>query len=63
MSKRETPLVEGEYYHVFNRGVDKRVVFEDKYDFKRFLTSLVDFNSVTPIGSIFENSFRKKQLL
>ena len=63
MSKRETPLVEGEYYHVFNRGVDKRVVFEDKYDFKRFLTSLVDFNSVTPIGSIFENSFRKKQSL
>lgn len=56
-------MVEGEYYHIYNRGVDKRVIFEDEYDFGRFLVSMVDFNSVRPIGSIYENSFRKKHQL
>jgi REP element-mobilizing transposase RayT len=49
----------GEYYHVYNRGVDKRTIFEDEYDFIRFLQSLDEFNTVEPIGSIYESSFRK----
>ncbi len=31
---------EGCYYHVFNRGVDKRVVFMDTFDFMRFEETL-----------------------
>ena len=42
----------GEYYHVYNRGVDKRDVFLDEGDFERFLRSLVEFNRVDPIGSL-----------
>jgi len=30
MSIRKTPLVNGEYYHVFNRGVDKRDIFTNR---------------------------------
>ncbi len=29
--------VEGGYYHVYNRGVDKRTIFEDDLDYKVFL--------------------------
>jgi len=59
---RKTPFVEGEYYHVYNRGVDKRDIFSDTYDMPRFLQSMKEFNTIEPIGSIYENSFRKSQL-
>lgn len=37
---RKIPLVNEEYYHIFNRGVDKREVFADASDYWRFLFSL-----------------------
>jgi|SRR3989344_7059279 len=54
---RKTPLVTGEHYHIFNRGVDKRDIFLDYDDLNRFYKSVQIFNSVEPIGSIFETSF------
>lgn len=51
----------GEYYHIFNRGVDKRAVFNDQKDIMRFFQSMDEFNTLEPIGSIFENSFRKNR--
>lgn len=33
---RKTEFVNGEYYHIFNRGVDKRKIFQDDGDFSRF---------------------------
>ena len=59
---RKTPFVNKEYYHIFNRGVDKRKVFLNGDDFNRFLQSMDEFNSVTPIGSIYENSFNKNRI-
>jgi REP element-mobilizing transposase RayT len=59
---RKTPLVNGEYYHVFNRGVDKRQVFMDTHDQERFIKSLVEFNSIEPTGGLFFNSFKNRQL-
>ncbi|QQG42384.1 MAG: transposase [Candidatus Giovannonibacteria bacterium] len=56
---RKFRFTNGEFYHVYNRGVDKRDIFLDGYDFERFLQGMEDFNSVKPIGSIFEHSFRK----
>src|SRR3989344_5909488 len=58
---RKVPFVEDEYYHIYNRGVDKRSIFEDLTDLNRFVQSIKEFNSVEPIGSIFENSFGKKK--
>jgi putative transposase len=42
---RKIELVTEEYYHIFNRGVDKRSIFLDKYDYDRFLLSMYFLNS------------------
>jgi putative transposase len=58
---RKVPFVENEYYHIYNRGVDKRPIFADNEDLDRFFQSIEEFNSVEPIGSIFKNSFNDKK--
>jgi len=58
---RKVALVENEFYHIYNRGVDKRSIFSDKNDLERFFQSMQEFNSIKPIGSIFENSFNKNK--
>jgi len=49
---RKYPLAKDEYYHVYNRGVDKRLIFKRKEDFNRFIESIELFNTEKPIGSI-----------
>lgn len=39
------PYVENGYYHVYNRGVEKRVIFVDEQDTKVFLSYLKDYLS------------------
>ncbi|MFA7209806.1 MAG: transposase [Parcubacteria group bacterium] len=51
---RKTEFANGEYYHIYNRGVDKREVFLGEEDYLRFLTSMREFNRVDPIGSLYE---------
>ncbi len=43
MNRKEV-FANDEYYHIFNRGVDKRTVFEDDDDRYRFLHGLYEFN-------------------
>lgn len=57
MPRKIVPLVTGETYHLFNRGVDKRNIFSDKVDFFRFHKSLQLFNAENKSGSVFELSF------
>jgi putative transposase len=45
MGLRRTPLVAGEYYHLYNRGVEKRIIFLDKEDYFHFLKLLYICNS------------------
>ena len=59
---RKHSFTNGEFYHVFNRGVDKRNIFLDKADFTRFLQGMDVFNSIEPVGSLWERSFVKRQL-
>lgn len=40
MIVRKIPFLIGEYYHIYNRGVDKRIIFSDKFDYKRFILLL-----------------------
>jgi putative transposase len=40
------------YYHIYNRGVDKRIIFDNDIFFQRFINSLLLFNNNEPIGSI-----------
>jgi hypothetical protein len=52
MPRKQIVLTVGEKYHVFNRGVDKRIVFHDVEDYLRFYESLHFFNRVEPVLSI-----------
>lgn len=45
MGIRNLTFSEGEFYHVFNRGVDKRVIFIDNGDRERFVRLLYATNS------------------
>ena len=49
---RKDPLITGLYYHIYNRGVDKRDIFMNKADLNRFALSVKKFNTIEPIGSI-----------
>lgn len=40
MPSRLVPFVEGEYYHVFNRGVNKRKIFLDSKDHQRAIDTI-----------------------
>ena len=57
---RKTSFAVDEYYHIYNRGVDKRNIFLDEEDIERFYDSIEEFNALEPIGSLYENSFVKK---
>ena len=46
---RKAAFVTGEYYHLYNRGVDKRVIFFDDADHDRFVSLLYICNSGIPI--------------
>lgn len=49
---RKTVFQNDHYYHVYNRGVDKRDIFVDNRDYIRFLLSLREFNRLENIGSL-----------
>lgn len=40
MPIRYTPLANGEYYHIFNRGITRQPIFLDKRDYQRFIDTL-----------------------
>ena len=60
MASRSFTFSNDEVYHIFNRGVDKRNIFSDNEDIIRFFQSLNEFNTLNPIGSLYENSFTEK---
>lgn len=45
MSIRKVAFVPGEFYHVYNRGNSKQVIFHDKQDYNRFLALLYAVNT------------------
>ncbi len=55
MPSRKQALVNGSYYHIFNRGVNHTPIFLNSLDYKRFLKSLVYYqiNGPKPRYSLF----------
>lgn len=45
MATRKVPLVTGEIYHLYNRGVDKRVIFANDSQYQRFLNTFLYYQS------------------
>jgi putative transposase len=50
MTTRKFPFVTDEFYHLYNRGVDKRVIYLDDKDYQRFAELLFLVNSSKPIN-------------
>ncbi|MFN3188101.1 MAG: transposase [Candidatus Paceibacteria bacterium] len=46
---RNIKFAVNEYYHVYNRGVEKRVIYNNKFDYQRFLLLLLLANDSKPI--------------
>jgi putative transposase len=59
---RPKPAI-NEIYHIFNRGVEKRIVFLNDADKKRFVQNLYIFNDSTPIINNNRPDLREVRLL
>ena len=53
---RRIKLSEGEFYHLYNRGVDKRRVFTSSEEYARFIASLYLMNDVR--GADYSHTWR-----
>ena len=60
MPRRLTPLVTGEFYHVYNRGVEKRDIFTQPRDYKRFVQASFYYQFLGPKPSF--SKFSKSQI-
>ena len=60
MSIRNTPLVGGEFFHLYNRGNSKQLIFLDNEDYERFIKLLYLCNSEHNIN--FRNDIIKKHI-
>jgi len=58
---RRTQFDKGEYYHLYNRGVDKRIVFSTREDFERFKAYLFLLNDEDSAraSNLFEGTTKK----
>jgi len=54
---RKYVIAPGEYYHIYNRGVDKRIIFKNSSDYHRFILLLYFCNSSNPVD--LEKIFRE----
>jgi len=58
---RKIEFANDEFYHIYNRGVDKRNVFLEKEDLNRFLNYLALLNNQNPIVSLHSYSYQEKK--
>lgn len=58
---RRDSFIDDEYYHIYNRGVEKRKIFLYDKDYSRFLTSMKEFNQLDPIFSLYWHTQEKRK--
>ena len=58
--QRKTAFAEGEYYHIYSQGVEKRKIFLNTKDYNRFLALLYIMNQDEPFR--MENFLRSNKL-
>ena len=60
MSIRKVPFAPGEFYHIYNRGNSKQVIFHDKQDSDRFLALLYAVNTKQNVALrlVFEDMYK-----
>src|SRR3990167_5099660 len=57
---RDKPFVNGETYHLFNRGAHKQAIFKSEKDYRRFLVLLYFSNTMerVQLGNLLQNQGR-----
>jgi len=59
---RNLTFAPGEFYHVYNRGTEKRNIFSLKADYERFITLLYVGNGTNPVHLQLQGSTLKEAL-
>ncbi|OYV28092.1 MAG: hypothetical protein B7W98_00300 [Parcubacteria group bacterium 20-58-5] len=61
MARTNGPFTAGEWYHCYNRSIEKRISFEDSQDYQRFLELLYLANDESPLrrGDIGARTFKE----
>ena len=57
-----TPQIDG-IYHVYNRGVEKRIIFPTEGDYTRFIRSLFELNDKNPVQKLYVPKKFKSQVI
>ena len=47
-------ISKGNYYHLYNRGTEKRIIFNDFQDYYRFIFQMFACNIGSPATNIFK---------
>lgn len=65
MALRKQSFVPGEFYHLYNRGTEKRIIFKDIHDYRHFLFLMYICNTTRSIElrKIGENFDREETLI
>lgn len=58
---RSVPILKGGYYHIYNRGIKKQIIFHDRPDYVRFMFLMLFFQSPVSIPQC--NRYIKNYLL
>lgn len=48
MASRFIPFINGQYYHIYNRGSEKKPIFQSKRDYSRFLKTAIYYHFEGP---------------
>lgn len=59
---KKPQFVEGQIYHIYNRGVEKRKTFLSDKDYLRFIHDLYEFNDIEPVLNV-QYYFSPKMML
>lgn len=62
MSQRAIPFGLDEFYHLYNRGVDKRQIFLDASDYDRFTLLLYLVNGTEPVRMSDQDNWKEKEM-
>lgn len=62
MSERKLKFEDGSYYHIYNRGIDKREIFLDKQDIQYFIDRIQDFNNIEIFGNANNLKYKGRRL-
>jgi putative transposase len=63
---RKEKITSGEYYHIYNRGINKQTIFHDRADYARFLFLVLYFQSAKTfynIGRIVSGYIKQRLFL